>query len=269
MKGGVAKTTLAINLAHCLVTRHEKRVLIIDVDPQFNATQCLISPEDYIQHLAEKKDTVVTIFDRSSRPTVGSVTGPAVISAKSLEKIKPISTKSGLDVLPGNLELYRLEIASGSGRENRLSKYIEHLAGTENYDFVFIDTPPTPSVWMTSALIASDYYLIPVKADPLSLTGIDLLQSVIDDKKENFSLSIECAGVILTITEEATVVLSRAKHFLSTQAKWKKYLYKRTLPKRIEVARNQSDQRFILDGSDSEIKTALVSITDELLQRLV
>ncbi len=268
MKGGVAKTTLAINLADSLAKRYDYRVLVVDVDPQFNATQCLLSPEKYIEHLEQKRDTVLTLFDRPSRVAASAVGGSKTLQSKPLESITPINVKKNLDLLPGNLELYRLEMAPGGGRENRLKKYLEHVESEDSYDLIIIDTPPTPSVWMTSALIASDYYLIPVKADPLSLTGIDLLQSVIDDKKDNFSLSIECAGLVLTITEENTVVYSRGKAQIEAQPKWKKHLYRLNLPKRTEVARIQGDQRFILDCVDPDIKQALVGITDEFLQRI-
>lgn len=268
MKGGVAKTTLATNLADVLATRNGKRILLIDVDPQFNATQCLLKPEAYIEHLTRKDDTVLTIFDRASRTAVSSVSGAATVQSKSLERIEPITVKDRFDLLPGNLELYRLEMAPGGGQENRLKKFLDHVASTDRYDLVLIDTPPTPSVWMTSALIASDYYLIPVKPDPLSLTGIDLLQSVIDDKKDNFSLSIECAGLVFTITEESTLVFTNAKRQIESQPKWAKHLYRRSLLKRTEIAREQGNQRFILDCADSEIKRSLVAITSEFLERI-
>jgi chromosome partitioning protein len=268
MKGGVAKTTLAINLADALVRRHQKRVLVVDVDPQFNATQCLLEPEEYIEHLREKRDTVLGVFDRSSRTVVSTVSGAAAVPTKALDQIEMVTVKDGLDLLPGNLELYRLEMAPGGGRENRLKKFLEHVATADRYDIVLIDTPPTPSVWMTSALIASDYYLIPVKTDPLSLTGIDLLQSVVEDKKDNFSLSIECAGLVFTITEENTIVFSNATRHIQSQPKWKNFLYKKSLPKRTEVARAQGQQRFILDCVDVDAKQSLTAITVEFLERI-
>ena len=240
MKGGVGKTTLAINLADCLASRHQKKVLIVDVDPQFNATQCLMSPDDYMDHLKGDRDTIVRVFDRSSRAVPSSV-GGGVRDVKSLEDIDVVNVRENLDLLPGNLELYRLEMAPGDGRENRLNNYISTIEDV--YDYVVIDTPPTPSVWMTSALIASDFYLIPVKADPISLTGIDLLRSIVEEKRENFGLSINCAGVILTLTEANTRIYQSAKENLEGDSYWRKYIYPVSLPKRVGIAQGQLEDR--------------------------
>ncbi|WP_306331975.1 ParA family protein [Vibrio injensis] len=265
MKGGVAKTTVSINLADCLAKRHSARVLLIDVDPQFNATQCLMSPEQYVEHLQSAGDTIVNVFDRNGRAVASTVGASDVTTPKSLDSIQVVNC-GGFDLLPGNLELYRLEMAPGEGRENRLKSFLNKVK--DKYDYVVIDTPPTPSVWMTSALIASQYYLIPVKADPISLTGIDLLKSIIEEKKENFALDLNCAGLILTLTEENTLVYKRAKSNLSSDKYWKKYLYKLGMPKRTAIASKQLEQVHILDSQDSESKRCLAGIVTEFIKRI-
>ena len=266
MKGGVAKTTLAINIADCLATRHNQRVLLIDVDPQFNATQCLLTPDDYVAHLSNNGDTVLKVFDRSSRIIAGTVSKCGSVPPKKLEDIKVLNIKDNFNLLPGNLELYRLEMAPGDGRENRLKNYLTKVS--EKYDYVVVDTPPTPSVWMTSALIASDYYLIPVKADPISLTGIDLLRSIIEEKKENFGLKLDCAGLVLTLTEAHTKVYHQAKENLQSDKYWRQYLYPVSLPKRVGIAQGQLDQIHILAGDNPEAKTAITNITTEFTNRV-
>jgi len=266
MKGGVAKTTLAINIADCLSKRHHKRVLLIDVDPQFNATQCLMTPEEYMSHLSDDGDTILNIFDRSSRVFASSVSSGSPVAPKNIEDIEVVNISNDFDLLPGNLELYRLEMAPGEGRENRLKNYLSKIE--DNYDYVVIDTPPTPSVWMTSALIASNYYLIPVKADPISLTGIDLLKSIIEEKKENFGLTLDCAGLVLTLTESTTIVYRNAKKNLGKDQYWRQYLYPVSLPKRVGIAQSQLDQVHILSGNNSESKTAITGITTEFINRV-
>jgi len=146
MKGGVAKTTLAVNIADCLVKRHEKRVLLVDVDPQFNATQCLMAPDEYVEHLKKGFDTILNVFDRSARPMISTVRKKKIKQPKDLKSIKVKKVVDNFDLLVGNLELYRLEMAPGEGRENRLNNYLTNLETSDAYDYIIIDTPPTPSV---------------------------------------------------------------------------------------------------------------------------
>ncbi|MFM5638695.1 ParA family protein [Aeromonas veronii] len=267
MKGGVAKTTMAVNVADCISRRHDLKVLIIDIDPQFNATQCLVTGEQYKKHLDNNGHTVIDVFDDTPRPIVGVVSGTSTREPLNIEEITPITIKNNLDLLPGALELYRLDMSGGQGRENRLKIYIDYLKSISAYDVVIIDTPPTPSAWMSSSLIASDYYLVPVKPEPLSATGIDLLRSVISRVTKNYSLKLTCAGVVLTIAEENTIVFRQARTFIDNNDFWKGKRFKQHLLKRTEVARAQGSQGLILDTQDQELKLALSKIVVELFKR--
>jgi chromosome partitioning protein len=164
MKGGVAKTTLATNLANVFVEREDCNILLVDLDPQFNATQCLISGEDYVARIAEGQSTIVAIFDDAPPAIVSAVTANRPPAKTELKDIKPWNIKPRFDLIPGDLELYRLEMGGGQGREQRLKRYLEAINAKEIYDFVIIDTPPTPSHWMMAALLASDGYLVPREA---------------------------------------------------------------------------------------------------------
>ena len=267
MKGGVGKTTLAVNLAHALASRHEKKVLLIDLDPQFNATQCLISGESYVNNLSNKMHTVYTIYDESP-PDEISMLGAKSSRKIELEDIKPWETDYGFSILPGNLQLYRLEMASGTGKENRLRNYLSKDIIKSNYDYVIIDTPPTPSVWMFSALIASDYYLVPVKPEPLSRTGIDLLEGVVKRCFENFERDIQCAGVVLTLVESTTKVYADTIAFFQKRDVWKNKIFNSYLHKRTEIAREQGSQKLILHLADPTAKSDITKIADELLKRI-
>ncbi|WP_407480400.1 ParA family protein [Elizabethkingia miricola] len=267
MKGGVGKTTLSVNLCDCLSKREQAKVLLIDIDPQFNSTQCLMSTSEYIKHLEEKRDTIINVYDRNVRPAISTVSGIKEIEPKKIDEIEPILIKENFYLLPGNLELYRIEMSPGEGRENKLNKYIKAINQKYDFDYIIIDTPPTPSIWMTSALLASDYYLIPTKPDPISFTGLDLLQSIINERKENLELRIECCGVVLTMVEPNTKVYSDAIRFLN-DSRWKKYKFVKELPKRTRIARTQMSKTFILDLDDSEAKLSLTAITSEMLKRI-
>ncbi len=266
MKGGVGKTTLSVNICDCLSRRDAQRVLLVDIDPQFNATQCLMSGENYMTYISGGSDNIVTIFDRT-RAMVSSVGGINQSQTKSLADISPLRIKDNFYLLPGNLELYRIEMTTGDGRENRLKNFLNQDHIKNNFDIIIIDTPPTPSIWMTSALIASDFYLIPVKPDPISFTGIDLLKGIVAYKKENYNLNIECLGVILTMTKD-NLVYKQAIKFIDESQYWKPLKFKGEILDRTAVAREQLQGTFILDLGDEDNKINLAQITSELLAKI-
>lgn len=266
MKGGVGKTTLAINVAHCLAKDHGKKVAVIDVDPQFNATQCLFTGQQYVDLLKSGADTIVDVFDTDERPIASVVSGAGAEKPKNLEDIN-LQAVHGLWVLPGNIDLYRLEMVAGEGREFSLKRFAEEKLSQEGFDYVIIDTPPTPSTWMTSALIASDYYLIPVKPDPLSLIGIDLLRTIIERRKKSYALNLKCLGVVLTMVERPdSILFTDAMRNLRGNAYWKDYIYSCHLPKKADIARQQLENPFILLMDDYALRRKLTDIVDKILE---
>lgn len=221
MKGGVGKTTLSVNIADCLSRRYGKKVLLIDVDPQYNATQCLMKAEEYYEYKTSSKDTIVDIFERESHIEVSVLDGNAEKIPDEIEEIRPLAISNRFDLIPGALDLYKIEMSAGEGKEFGIKQYLNSVK--DKYDYVIIDTPPTPSVWMTSALLASNYYLIPTKTDPISLTGIDLLHTIIETKSRRYGLSkLKCCGVVLTITERNTVNYRNAQGNLKSNERWKR-----------------------------------------------
>lgn len=267
MKGGVGKTTLSTNVAHCLATRENSKVLVVDIDPQFNATQCFFSGDKYIEYLKNKGRTILDLFQENvaNISTVDGVTG---IKSFNYSDIKPVQILENLFMLPGNLNLHQIEISAGSGKENRLKKYLDEINKIYHFDYVIIDTPPTPSIWMVSALLASDYYIIPVKPDPLSYTGIELLQNIISRKKRDLDLNIKCMGIVLTIVEEGTIVFNKCMETIGKKKQLKDLLYKKYLKKRTDIAKFQLNQQFILDQSKDDIKLSLTGIVQEMIKRI-
>mgnify|MGYP000021937328 CR=1 FL=1 len=267
MKGGVGKTTLSTNVAHCLATHEDKKVLFIDIDPQFNATQCFFDGNAYVEYMRKKKSTILDLF-KGSVVKVSTVDGAQQQDEKCYKDIVPFNVSDNLFLLPGNLNLYQTEIAPGSGKENRLKKYLEEMEDNYGFDYAIIDTPPTPSIWMTSALVASDHYVIPVKPDPLSYTGVDLLQKIIKSKKADLDLSINCLGIVLTVVEHNTQVYNRCKEEINNNVRTKGLLFHNELLKRTLIAKTQLNQKFILDLNKSDLNHNLTGIVNEIIQRI-
>lgn len=268
MKGGVGKTTLALNVADCLARKHNKKVAVIDVDPQFNATQCLFSGDEYVRLLRNGADTVLDVFDTDIKPIASVVNGPATMEPKELSEIV-LQKKDLLWTLPGNIDLYRLEMTTGEGREFAIQRFLEENLEPAGFDYVIIDTPPTPSVWMTSALIASNYYVIPVKPDPLSLIGIDLLRTIIERRRKSYSLKLQCLGLVFTMVERPdSVVFNEAKTNLASNKFWKDYVLDKYLPKRTELAKQQLNQPFILRMDDFELRASLTGLVKKFLENI-
>lgn len=249
MKGGVGKTTLAVNVADALNRRHDLSVLLVDLDPQFNATQCLYSGEDYLAEVKNGADTIVDIFRDAATDHIDPVEGTKKKVTKNFKSVKPWTFREGFDLIPGNLGIYRLDMGNGQGRELRLRRYLSQDFISE-YDYVIVDTPPTPSHYMNAALLASDFYLLPVKPEPLSRVGIDLLSGVIQTVSENHDHEIECAGVVITIADRRTKVYKDAIEYLDSNQTWKGMRYEAALPSRTAVARGQGEQQLILDTQE-------------------
>lgn len=264
MKGGVGKTTLAVNVADVLSRRLKKRVLLVDLDPQFNATQSLFSGDEYLDLRKKGADTIYEVFANPA-PIISVIDGGMEGKPKKLSDITPTFISENLHVLLGNLEIYRIEMGGGQGTEMRLKGFLKHNA--DSYDYVIVDTPPTPSVFMSSALLASDFFVVPIKPEPMSRVGIDLLEGVINRVSENNAHDIKCAGIVITMAQTNTVVYRDCQRQLQDDRKWKDRLLRNHIPQRTAIAREQGKQKLILDGDDTDAKRAIVGVVNEIMKK--
>ena len=193
MKGGVGKTTLAMQLAHA-ADKAGLRVLAIDLDPQSNLSQALMSPKEYVAHLRANKPTVVQIFDEYV-PAGGGGGSPRRLDVSSLI-LKKVGYwgVSTLDLIPSRLELSRT-LKNPTGKERRLAKAIAQLE--DKYDLILIDCAPTESILTDAAYFASRYLIVPIKPEFMATIGLPLLaRSLREFQLENDDHEVEIAGLV-------------------------------------------------------------------------
>jgi len=174
-KGGVGKTTTAVNLAAAL-SRTPKRVLLVDLDAQGNAT---------MGSGVDKREVQVSTCD---------VLLEEVHAADAI-----VRTPEGLDLMPGNTDLTaaEIELMDEDGREQRLKRALDPLR--DRYDYIIIDCPPALSLLTLNALTAADSVLVPMQCEYYALEGLTALLQTIDALKARLNPGLEIEGVLRTM----------------------------------------------------------------------
>ena len=180
-KGGVGKTTTAINLSACLAAMG-KKVLAIDADQQGNTTSGLGLEKDEIE---------MTIYN-------------VMLGECSLSDVKLPTCVDGLEVVPANISLTgaEIELIGKEDREFILKKEVEKIK--ENYDFIIIDCPPSLNVITINALTASDTVLVPIQCEYFALEGLEQLLHAVNLVKKRLNRSLEIEGIVFTMYDART-----------------------------------------------------------------
>ena len=201
MKGGVGKTTLAFNLAWFAAYKKNKKVLVVDLDPQANASQYLMGSHAYLSHIKNNKGTIVEILEQFTPAYASS--GPKKVTADVIKRVKVWNDGSYIDLIPSRLEL-SWTLKNPTSKDHLLAKFLADNAS--GYDLILIDCAPTESILTLSAYRASRYVLIPVKPEFLAAIGLPLLVRSLNDFHSSFGQhKIEIAGVVFTDSDPQMV----------------------------------------------------------------
>lgn len=282
MKGGVGKTTLCKEMATYMSTHilndNEKpyKILLIDIDPQSNLTQAL--DERYQKGLGDMifRKKYEEDYEPEIIPSIQNIFNPPELG--NVVDWSIINLKDNLDLVPGELETIFLERSQNNSTANKLLDFIEDNKLKDEYDFIFIDCPPTYSIYTEMAFFCSDYYYIPVVPDAYSTLGVDLLQKVVKDiikehrntvfkNKAINNLGIVFSRVDLTNKPKQSDYIEAMKE-LDIVKENDIYIFRNKFKESNKVSTAQFD-KLISDREDTALINMLESICIEFINRMV
>jgi len=199
MKGGVGKSTLAVNLAwhFAAMSKWAKKVLVIDLDPQFNASQYLIGVTEWEKIIKSNTPTIWDVFEQFT-PMPGMSQPVPLDPAKVIHSVVKFHGGSCIDLIPSRLEL-AFSLRNPSQKEQLLAKLVSKIE--QDYELIILDCPPTESLFTWAAYLASEYILVPVKPEYLSSIGVFLLDNSIAEFKRRYEdHNLELAGIVFNAT---------------------------------------------------------------------
>ena len=242
-KGGVGKTTSAVNLA-AAVGQKGKSVLLVDIDPQGNATSGMG---------LNKRELAKSSYD-------------VIINGAPAKEVIKHTEFDGVDVLPANMNLAgaELELVDSSKRESNLKNALLLVKG--EYDFIFMDCPPSLGLITLNALCAADTVLVPIQCEYYALEGLSQLISTVRQVKRLYNPMLEIEGVLLTMYDGrlnlTQQVVDELKRFFP------KKVYSTPIPRNVKLSEAPSyGQPVMYYDKRSTGAAAYGSLADEFLSK--
>ncbi|WP_332770571.1 ParA family protein [Phenylobacterium sp.] len=209
MKGGVGKSTLCTNLGwhFSAMSNWRKRVLVVDLDPQFNSSQYLLGAARYERDvMTAGSPTIWDVFEQASRAPGLRASGRNLSDA--VVNVATFVNGQTLSLIPSQLELSHT-LKNPSQKEHLLANFLSDIEN--NYDLIIIDCAPTESVLTTAAYLSADHVLIPVKPEFLSTIGLPLIRQSLTDFERSFRKSLSVTGICFNMCSDYSPEENRSK----------------------------------------------------------
>jgi chromosome partitioning protein len=264
MKGGVAKTTLAVNIAGELARQY--RVLLIDLDPQFNATQYLMDYESFEKHRQDSGTIADVLIEPNRQRMPLAKKKQTTLTVEECIIRVPVQQNRELAFLPSELDLSKA-VKNPQGIEYKLEKALEPTQ--QKFDYILIDCAPTDSVLTTTALTASDFILVPMRPDKFSVLGYAQILEVLEDFRRRYPdpHHVRDLGVVFTQVTGKSDIENQCMRDVAVQAD---YVFRTDLPWSKTYMRSVNEQTLLTETRFARKSTTDVfpALTKELLDRI-
>lgn len=257
LKGGVGKTAVAVNFAaYCGAIG--KRTLLIDLDPQTNATFSCIEIDKWEDHAAKHGTVADLLGARSHASAEGTVReAKDVICAEVFPNV---------DLLPSHLDLFSidLDLGSATARETKLRKALRPILN--NYDIVVCDCPPNLTIPTQNALALSSHYVVPISPDYLSGLGVGLLLKRIKQLGDDLENTLKHVGIVISrVGRPAT---HREQTIAALQETFGQLVMASQLKERVAVSESTAAKKPIYNWNDPAAAAEFTAMSKEILSRL-
>jgi chromosome partitioning protein len=269
MKGGVGKTTLSVNLSWYFSGAYKgKKVLLIDFDPQFNATQYVMDYAKFEQHRKTGGTIADLLIDQARLDS--RLRKIRKNPKNAVHRVCSFANDGYLDLLPSELDLAWV-VKNPAQMEYKLEKLA--VLFRSSYDLIFVDCAPTDSVLTTMALTASDYILVPMRPDMFSILGFENLRKIIEQFKENCPNpnNVQDLGIVFTqVRKDSAVENGCMASIASAATKGGGYVFASHVPYSASFGRSIKERTLIhfTNFARSDTKRKLQDVAAELITRM-